>query len=84
MDTSSKKPISVVDFLHIVTRLSNSCFVQHWMKWAGPDCQGYELAFCCIGWEGEPKMPYQGDIEEWDFVTQQIGVHTVFAFRRAN
>lgn len=78
-----KRPISVVDFLHIVTRLSNSCFVRHWIKWLGPDCEGYELALCCIDWEGQPLLPYRGDIAEWDFITQPLGINTVFIFRRA-
>lgn len=79
-----KKPIPVASFLHLVTRLSNTCFVRHWMRWQDGAGEPYGLALCCIEWEGQPMLPYRGDIEEWDFITESIGVNTIFRFRRAD
>lgn len=78
-----KKTLTVAEFEYLVARLSNSCFVRHWIKWAAPGCEGYELALCCIDWQGQPLHPYAGDLAEFDYLAHAQDGHTFYCFRRA-
>ncbi|GAA4391700.1 hypothetical protein [Hymenobacter koreensis] len=70
-------------FEHLVFRLSNTCFVRHWMNWKQREEPPYYMAFVLVDWQSQPLLPYAGDLERYGpHTTEPLGNHTVFIFER--
>ncbi|GGG61426.1 hypothetical protein [Hymenobacter glacieicola] len=75
--------MTIKEFQHVVFRLSNTCFVRHWMNWKERSEPPYYMAFTLIDWEGQPLQPYLGDLERYGPHTiESIGVNTIYIFER--
>ncbi|MCC2547702.1 hypothetical protein LJY25_14700 [Hymenobacter sp. BT175] len=70
------------EFKHFVFRLSNTCFVRHWMNWKDRQEPPYYMAFTLIDWQGQPLLPYHGDVEQRLHSTEYIGPNLIFIFER--
>lgn len=71
--------MTTAEFQHVVFRLSNTCFVCHWMNWQQREQPPYYMAFCLIEWEGQPLLPYLGDLERYGPTPRTPSEHIPFS-----